>query len=96
MQQTNTETAERFADCASRNSRPQIDTMERHHDQLQCAVQGINVLSWQNALMITKITPFTGNLHKFKRFMANFDNNVKKKCTDDSVKLNLKNWEEDT
>ena len=89
MQRTARETAERFAERASRDSRPQLDMMERHHDQLKSAVQGMNVLSSQNALMITKITPFTGNPRDFKRFMANFENNVTKKCTDDSIKLNF-------
>ena len=63
--------------------------MARHHEQLQSAVQGMNVLSSQNALMITKITPFTGNPRDFKRFMANFENNVSRKCADDSIRLNF-------
>ena len=59
MQRTAKETAERFAEKASKDARPQLDMMARHHEQLQSAVQGMNILSSQNALMITKITPFT-------------------------------------
>ena len=49
----------------------------------------MSILSSQNALMITKITPFTGNPRDFKRFMANFENNVSRKCADDSIRLNF-------
>ena len=89
MHRTAKETAERFAEKASKDARPQLDMMARHHEQLQSAVQGMNILSSQNALMITKITPFTGNPRDFKRFMANFENNVSRKCADDSIRLNF-------
>ena len=89
MQRTAKETAERFAEKASKDARPQLDMMERHHEQLQSAVQGMNILSSQNALMITKITPFTGNPRDFKRFMANFENNVSRKCADDLIRLKV-------
>ena len=89
MQRTAKETAGKFAEYASRDARPQLDMMKQHHDQLQSAVRGMNILSSQNALMITKITPFTGNPRDFKRFMANFENNVSRKCADDSIKLNF-------
>ena len=79
MQRTAKETAERFAEYAFRDAQPQLDMMKQHHDQLQSAVRGMNILSSQNALMITKITPFTGNPRDFKRFMANFENNVANK-----------------
>ena len=55
MHRTAKETAEQFAEKASRDARPQLDMMARHHEQLQSAVRGMNVLSSQNALMITKI-----------------------------------------
>ena len=38
-------TAERFAEKASKDARPQLDMMARHHEQLQSAVQGMNILS---------------------------------------------------
>ena len=76
MQRTAKETAERFAVKVSKDARPQIDMMAHHHEQLQSALQGMNIFSSQNALMITKITPFTGNPRDFKRFMAHFE----KKC----------------
>ena len=63
--------------------------MARYHEQLQSAVQGINILSSKNSLMITKITPSTGNPRNFKRFMTNFENNVSRKCSDDSIRLNF-------
>ena len=45
MQRTAKETAERFAEKASKDARPQLDMMARHHEQLQSAVQGMSILS---------------------------------------------------
>ena len=88
MQRTARDTAQKFADSATQAARPQLKMMEEQNQHLRTAVEGMNILSSQNALMVTKITPFTGNPRDYRRFIANFTHNVANKCTDDSIRLN--------
>ena len=80
--------AQKFADSATQAARPQLKMMEEQNQHLRTAVEGMNILSSQNALMVTKITHFTGNPRDYRRFIANFTHNVANMCTDDSIRLN--------
>ena len=82
------QTAQRFADRATESARPQLRMMQEQSKQLTDAISGMNKVTSQNSLMVTKISPFSGKPRDYKRFMANFKTNIESKCVDDSMKLN--------
>jgi hypothetical protein len=89
MQRTAERTANQFAKVAAENAKPQLQMLANQTEHLSTAVKGMNALSTQNALMVTKIAKFTGNPRDYRRFMANFEQNVAPKCEDEAMKLNL-------
>ena len=88
MQRLAEQTAQRFADRATESARPQLRMMQEQSKQLTDAISGMNKVTSQNSLMVTKISPFSGNPRDYKRFMANFKTNIESKCVDDSMKIN--------
>ena len=66
MQRTARDTAQKFADSATQAERPQLKMMEEQNQHLRTAVEGMNILSSQNALIVTKINPFTENPRDFR------------------------------
>jgi hypothetical protein len=74
--------------AAAESAKPQLDILADQTKHLSTAVEGMNELSTQNALMVTKIPKFSGKPRDFKRFMINFEVNIAKKSKDDETRFN--------
>ena len=88
MQRLAEQTAQRIADQATKSAQPQLRMMQEQSKHLTDAITGMNRVTSQNSLMVTKISSCSGNPRDYKRFMENFKTSIESKCIDDSVKLN--------
>ena len=89
VQRTAQQTVQQFAKAAADTAKPQLDLLANQTEHLSTAMQNMNLLSTQNSLMVTKISKFTGNPRDYKRFMANFEQNIAAKCDGEAMKLNV-------
>ena len=89
MQRTANQTVQQFAKAAADTAKPQLDMLADQTKHLSTAMKSMNLLSTQNSLMVTKISKFTGNPRDYKRFMANFEQNIAAKCDGEAMKLNV-------
>ena len=89
VQRTAQQTVQQFAKAAADTAKPQLDLLANQTEHLSTAMKSMNLLSTQNSLMVTKISKFTGNPRDYKRFMANFEQNIAAKCDGEAMKLNV-------